>query len=116
MASIVVLAAALVAPSMRALKEKEAALRSDRTVAFAVDEEDVRAFEPAARRPEFWAALRRVPVSVAAVPTTLTPAEETLLRNLGFSLLWKVDSLTDAGFSPGRARPGDGVMIAEDTV
>lgn len=111
MAAAALLAVALSVPSVRLLRDVGAARKVDARVAFAVDLDDIHAFVSASDRASFLSSLRSVPVSLITVRDVLSTAEEALLREAGFHLLWRLGDGADSAAFPSRLGPSDGAMV-----
>lgn len=110
-AAAALLAVALAPPSLRVLRDKEAARKADSHLALAVDLDDIHAFVPEIDRPSFLTSLRSIPVSLITVRESLSPPEESELRNAGFHFLWRLGDGSDSASFSSRLGASDGVVV-----
>lgn len=91
---------------------KERARESDNTVALVADYDDLLSFQEGAGLAGSLDTLRLVPVRVILARATLPPADEKLIRDFGFSVLWRLEDDVPADLLLSRIKQGDSVVAA----
>src|SRR4051812_20696086 len=76
--------------------QKEKARETDNTVALVADYDDLLSYQEAEGVAGSLEMLRLVPVSVILARSALAPADEKLIRDFGFSILWRLEDQASA--------------------
>ena|GEM_PF-4751075 len=113
---ILALALVLMVPDIKTRIENQ---RGDRRISLTVDWGDVIWFSQKEEKslPLVLDRLLQIPISIIAVPLTLTEKEETHLRGRGFQLLWRGEQEANPPYTLfTRLKEGDGILSQGETV